>query len=156
MKQTGSNRAPWPGVLGKGENLQQPPADLRIRELPAATCGIFTGALVSCRQLRKQCGHWGEGRRMANQRGLRSGPLPDSRQKTNLAPLPVGRSPPFLLVPDPDRLVLITPNRKRRAGPISEEEQLVRALIERLGALPNSSWWIDPATGEVTPAVIGV
>jgi protein gp37 len=34
MKQTGSDHTPWPGVSGKGENLLQLPADLRIRALP--------------------------------------------------------------------------------------------------------------------------
>jgi len=34
MKQTGSNRTPWPGVSGKGEQLLDLPADLRIRDLP--------------------------------------------------------------------------------------------------------------------------
>jgi protein gp37 len=34
MKQAGSNHAPWPGVTGHGERLDQLPADLRVRELP--------------------------------------------------------------------------------------------------------------------------
>jgi protein gp37 len=34
MKQSGSNRANWPGATKHGEILEQLPSDLRIRELP--------------------------------------------------------------------------------------------------------------------------
>ena len=43
MKQTGSNRAPWPGASGKGEELHDLPPDLRIRELPIGAGGRDLG-----------------------------------------------------------------------------------------------------------------
>ena len=36
MKQTGSARADWPGVTGKGDDIGQFPGDLQLQELPAA------------------------------------------------------------------------------------------------------------------------
>jgi hypothetical protein len=34
FKQTGSNRAPWPGVTGKGEDPAEWPADLQPQQFP--------------------------------------------------------------------------------------------------------------------------
>jgi protein gp37 len=34
MKQTGSNRGPWPGVTGKGHDIAEWPWDLRVQQLP--------------------------------------------------------------------------------------------------------------------------
>jgi hypothetical protein len=34
FKQTGSNRAAWPGVTGKGHDLAEWPADLQLQEFP--------------------------------------------------------------------------------------------------------------------------
>ena len=35
IKQIGSNHGLWPGVTGKGEDLAQWPADLRVQEVPS-------------------------------------------------------------------------------------------------------------------------
>lgn len=45
---------------------------------------------------------------------------------------PVERTPPFLLVPDGETLVLVSPFPKRRAGPTLEQRAIVQAKAKRL------------------------
>ena len=73
------------------------------------------------------------------------------------APTPAERSPPFLLVHDGAELVLIAPFAKRPRGPAPHEAAIVRAVAEHLSKQPTARGpvWIDPATGTMTPAMIG-
>jgi hypothetical protein len=83
-----------------------------------------------------------------------SASLRNPARSRRLAPLPAGRAP-YLLVPDPDALLLVCPTRKKRGGPSPQELELARSIIARLPSLPEGPAWIDPATGRITAATIG-
>jgi hypothetical protein len=79
-----------------------------------------------------------------------------ARPHGKFRPPPIERMPPFLLLPDGETLVLVSPFPKRRAGPTPEQRAIVQEMAKRLRNLsaPRGSVWIDPRDGRVTPAAI--